>query len=69
MDDATDLARQCATAFVFGLDHETVWHTILRVHPLVDGARPRSVHNPSSVIPLTTGDRLVVDPAGRVMLS
>jgi hypothetical protein len=68
MDDAADLVRLCATALIFGLDLETVWHTILRVHPLVAGARLYSTA-PSAVIPLTTGDHLVVDAAGRVQLT
>ncbi|HUA52332.1 MAG TPA: hypothetical protein VMB81_09215 [Candidatus Sulfotelmatobacter sp.] len=69
MDDAADLARQCATALLFGLDLETVWHTILRLHPLVANAARRSDRGASAVFPLTTGHRLVVDAAGRVTLS
>jgi len=69
MDSPEDLARLCAMALVVGLDLGTIWHTILRLHPLVASGLVRAPGwRSSAVVPLTTGHSLVVDPAGEVTL-
>ncbi|MBI3513837.1 MAG: hypothetical protein HY060_07225 [Proteobacteria bacterium] len=46
-----------------GTDFPTVWHTILKGHPLVAGIPRQTITEARSQleIPLVTGDRLIYD--------
>jgi hypothetical protein len=60
---SSDLLQQCAAARAAGLDFPTVWQTILRRHPLVGGS-PIQMADGKRIwleVPLTTGDRLIID--------
>jgi hypothetical protein len=63
MSQATDLARLRTDVLRKGDDFPTVWQTLLRGHPLVDGMpRQRLEGNRSLLeIRLITGERLVFD--------
>ena len=63
MEKAIDLARLCTDAVRKGETFPTVWHTMLRGHPLVNGIpRQRMEGNRSLLdIPLITGERLIFD--------
>ena len=60
---AHDLARLSTDAVRKGEDFPTVWHTLLKHHPLVEGIpRQRLEDNRGLLdIPLITGERLVFD--------
>jgi hypothetical protein len=63
MSRANDLARLCTDLVRKGEDFPTVWRTLLKGHPLVDGMpRQRLEGNESLLeIRLITGERLVFD--------
>jgi hypothetical protein len=60
---ADDLARLCTDVVRKGEDFPTVWQTLLKRHPLVEGIpRQRLDGNRGLLdIPLITGERLVFD--------
>jgi hypothetical protein len=61
-----DLVRRCRDARTAGKDFPTIWHTVLRGHPLVAGV-PMQTVGPAGAqleIALTTGHHLVYDSAG-----
>jgi hypothetical protein len=60
---ADDLARLCTDAVRKGEDFPTVWQTLLRGHPLVDGIPRQRLEGTRSFleIRLITGERLVFD--------
>jgi hypothetical protein len=60
---ANDLARRCTEVVRKGDDFPTVWQTLLKGHPLVEGIpRQRLDGNRSLLeIPLITGERLLFD--------
>lgn len=62
-ESAKDLARRCTEALRKGDDFPTVWQTLLKRHPLVEGIpRQRLDGNRSLLeIRLITGERLVFD--------
>ena len=60
---AHDLAHQCTELMRKGNDFPTVWTTVLKVNPLVNGIPESRYEGTRSVlvIRLITGDRLVFD--------
>jgi hypothetical protein len=60
---AQDLARLCTELVRKGDDFPTVWSTLLKRHPLVDGIPQSKIESMRSVleIKLITGERLVFD--------
>jgi hypothetical protein len=62
-ESAKDLARRCTEVLRKGDDFPTVWQTLLKRHPLVEGIpRQRLDGNRSLLeIRLITGERLVFD--------
>ena len=62
----TDLARLCTDAVRKGNDFPTIWNTLLKKHPLVDGIpQQRLEKNQSLDIRLITGERLVFESEGK----
>jgi hypothetical protein len=63
MERAEDLARVCTDAVRRGEDFPTVWHALLKNHPLIDGLPQQRMEGKRSVleIRLITGERLVFD--------
>jgi hypothetical protein len=63
IETASDLARLCTDAVRRGETFPTVWHTMLRSHPLVKGIPQQRLEGNRSLldIPLTTGERLIFD--------
>ena len=63
MERAEDLARVCTDAVRRGEDFPTVWHALLKSHPLIDGLPRQRMEGKRSVleIRLITGERLVFD--------
>jgi len=64
---ASDLARLCTDAVRKGNDFPTIWNTLLKRHPLVEGIpRQRLEGNRSFLdIRLITGERLVFESEGK----
>ncbi len=64
---ANDLARLCTDAVREGNDFPTIWNTLLKKHPLVDGIpRQRFEGNRNFLdIRLITGERLVFESEGK----
>jgi hypothetical protein len=64
---AHDLAQQCTELIRAGDDFPTIWTTLLKLHPLVDGiAQSKIVHGRTILeIRLITGERLVFDGEAR----
>ncbi len=60
---AVDLARLCTATVRAGNDFSTIWSTLLKAHPLVDGTPLQRVEGTRTLldIPLITGERLVFD--------
>jgi hypothetical protein len=60
---ANDLARLCTDVVRKGDDFPTVWHTLLKGHPLVEDIPRQRVEGNRSLldVPLITGERLVFD--------
>ncbi|MGA2125144.1 MAG: hypothetical protein ABSG76_03230 [Xanthobacteraceae bacterium] len=63
-DTATDLVRFCVAARRAGADFPTIWHTLLKGHPLVAGIPIQSLDGARSIleIPLITGHRITYEP-------
>jgi hypothetical protein len=63
MERANDLARLCTDVMRKGDDFPTIWLTLLRWHPLVNGIPQQRLEGNRSLldIPLITGERLVFD--------
>ena len=63
-DTATDLVRFCVAARRAGADFPTIWHTLLKGHPLVAGIPIQSFDGTRSMleIPLITGHRITYAP-------
>ena len=59
----SDLVRKCLAAKTGGADFPTVWHTILKGHPLVVGMPVQTISEDRAQleIPLITGHRLIHD--------
>jgi hypothetical protein len=57
------LIKKCVQASSGGADFPTIWHTLLKPHPLVSGIPHQRLHGLRSVlaIPLITGQALVYD--------
>jgi len=57
------LLERCVAAHSRGVDFPTVWHVILRVDPLVDGAVIQMTDGEREwlEVPLTTGQRIALD--------
>jgi hypothetical protein len=66
-EEASDLARLCTDIMRKGEDFPTVWLTVLKSNPLVDGIpRQRLEGNRSLLeIRLLTGERLLFDGDAR----
>jgi hypothetical protein len=64
---ANDLARLCTEAVHEGADFPTVWSTLLKGHPLVEGIPQQRLEAGRSHLEITliTGDRLVFDGEGK----
>jgi hypothetical protein len=60
---ANDLARLCTDVVRKGEDFPTVWQTLLKSHPLVEGIPRQKLDGNRSLleIHLITGERLVYD--------
>jgi hypothetical protein len=65
-DTVADLLEKCAAAKQSGGDFPTVWHRILKGHPLVSGMPvQRLVAEEARLeVPLITGQRLVYSTEG-----
>jgi len=63
-DTATDLVRFCVAAHRAGADFPTIWHTLLKGHPLVAGIPIQRLDGTRSMleIPLITGHRITYEP-------
>lgn len=64
---ANDLARLCTEVVRKGDDFPTIWQTLLKGHPLVDGIPQQKLDGNRSIleISLITGERLVYDGDAR----
>jgi hypothetical protein len=64
---ANDLARLCTDAVHEGADFPTIWSTLLKGHPLVEGIPQQRLEGGRSLleIPMITGERLVFDGEGK----
>lgn len=64
---ANDLARLCTDVVRKGDDFPTIWQTLLKGHPLVEGIPQQKLEGKRSLleIPLITGERLVYDGDAR----
>ena len=64
---ASDLARLCTDVARKGEDFPTVWHTLLKGHPLVEGIPRQKLEGNRSLleIVLITGECLVYDGDAR----
>jgi hypothetical protein len=64
---ANDLARLCTEVVRKGDDFPTIWQTLLKGHPLVDGIPQQKLDGNRSIleIALITGERLVYDGDAR----
>ena len=60
-----ELLAACLAAARAGADFPTIWHTILRRHPIVAGTPVQRIDGTSArlEVPLTLGRRRVVGPA------
>jgi hypothetical protein len=60
---ADDLAQLCTELMRKGNDFPTVWKTVLKGNPLIDGLPLSRMEGPRSVLEiwLITGERLVFD--------
>ena len=60
---AIDLARRCTDLIRIGKAFPTVWDTVLKGHPLVEGIPRQKCQGTRSLlyIPLITGERLIFD--------
>jgi hypothetical protein len=60
---AIDLARLCTETVRKGNEFSTVWYTLIKGHPLVEGIPRQRTEGTLSLldIPLITGERLVFD--------
>jgi len=66
-EKANDLARLCTDAVRKGNDFPTIWNTLLKKHPLVEGIPRQRLERNRSVldIRLITGERLVFESEGK----
>jgi hypothetical protein len=66
-ETAKELARRCTIMVRRGRSFPTVWHTMLKRHILVGSLPTQRFENARTLvdIPLTTGERLVFDRAGK----
>lgn len=64
---ANDLARLCTDVVRKGDDFPTIWQTLLKGHPLVEGIPRQKLDGNRSIleISLITGERLVYDGDAR----
>lgn len=64
---ANNLARLCTDAVRKGNDFPTIWNTLLKRHPLVEGILRQRIEGNRSLldIRLTTGERLVFESEGK----
>ena len=64
---ANNLARLCTDALRKGNDFPTIWNTLLKRHPLVEGILRQRIEGNRSLldIRLTTGERLVFESEGK----
>jgi hypothetical protein len=62
-ESAKDLARRCTEVLRKGDDFPTVWQTLLKRHPLVEGIPRQRLDGNRSLLEmrLITGERLVFD--------
>ena len=68
---ADDLARLCTDAVRKGNDFPTIWNTLLKIHPLVEGI-PRQRLEGNRIfldIRLITGERLVLKATAKGLVS
>ena len=63
---AADLLKRCEQAHSDGRDFPTIWHGILKPHPLVTGLPMHEIQDGKSfiVVRLLTGHRLASSPEG-----
>jgi hypothetical protein len=64
---ARDLIRACEDASRGGGDFPTIWHTIIKRHPLVRGVPIQRLNGSATYleVPLITGQSLIVEVDGR----
>ena len=64
---ANDLAATCTALMRQGTDFPTIWSTVLKSHPLVDGIPHQRIEGTRSLldISLITGERIVFDGDAR----
>jgi hypothetical protein len=64
---ADELARVCTDAVRRGNDFSTIWNTLLKKHPLVEGIPQQRFEGNRSFldIRLITGERLVIESEGK----
>jgi hypothetical protein len=64
---ADELARVCTDAVRRGNDFPTIWNTLLKKHPLVEGIPQQRLEGNRSFldIRLITGERLVFESEGK----
>jgi len=64
---ANDLARLCTDAVRKGNDFPTIWNTLLKKHPLVDGIPQQRFEGNQSFLDvrLITGEWLVFESEGK----
>ena len=64
---ARDLIRECEDASRSGADFPTIWHTIIKRHPLVRGVPIQRLNGSGTFleVPLITGQTLIVEVDGR----
>jgi len=60
-----ELLAACLAAARAGADFPTIWHTILRRHPIVAGTPVQRIDGTTALleVPLLFGHRLVVGPS------